>query len=59
MSSVLKESMADEFKAVCEREGDPDLINKIADEREVNTVEELMAWLEKVNHPAMVMDPMF
>ena len=59
MSSVLKESMADEFKAVCEREGDPDLLNKIADEREVNTVEDLMAWLEKVNHPAMVMDPMF
>jgi acetyl-CoA synthase len=59
MSSVLKESMADEFKAVCEREGDPDLLDKIADEREVNTVEDLMAWLEKVNHPAMVMDPMF
>ena len=59
MSSVLKESMADEFKAVCEREGDPDLLDKIADEREVNTVEDLMAWLEKTNHPAMVMDPMF
>ena len=51
--------MADEFRAVCEREGDSDLLDKIADEREINTVEDLMAWLEKVNHPAMVMDPMF
>jgi len=59
MSSVLKETMADEFKAVCEREGDPDLLDKIADERQVNTVEDLLAWLESHNHPAMVMDPMF
>jgi len=59
MSSVLKETMADEFKVVCEREGDPDLLDKIADEREVNTVEDLLAWLEAHNHPAMVMDPMF
>jgi len=59
MSSVLKETMADEFRAVCEREGDLDLLDKIADEREVNTVEDLLAWLEAHNHPAMVMDPMF
>ncbi len=59
MSSVLKESMADEFAAVAIREGDPDLINKIADERNVNTVEELLAWLEQHNHPALIMDPIF
>ncbi len=59
MSSVLKESMSDEFRAVCEREGDPELLEKIADERNVNTVEDLLAWLEAHNHPAMVMDPMF
>jgi len=59
MSSVLKETMADEFKAVCEREGDPDFLDKIPDEREVNTVEDLLAWLEAHNHPAMAMDPMF
>jgi acetyl-CoA synthase len=59
MSSVLKESMADEFRAVCEREGDPELLDKIADERNINTVEDLLAWLEAHNHPAMVMDPMF
>ena len=59
MSSVLKETMADELRAVCEREGDPDLIDKIADERIATTVEELLAYLEERNHPALVMDPMF
>ena len=59
MSSVLKETMADELKAVAMREGDPDLIEKIADERNVTTVDELLAWLEEHNHPALVMDPMF
>jgi len=59
MSSILKESMADEFAAVAEREGDPDLINRIADERAATTVEELLAYLEEHNHPALVMDPMF
>jgi acetyl-CoA synthase len=59
MSSVLKESMAEEFKAVALREGDPDLIEKIADERNVTSVDELMAWLEAHNHPAMAMEPMF
>ena len=59
MSSVLKESMADELKAVAIREGDPDLIDKIADERHVTTVDELVAWLEEHNHPALVMAPIF
>jgi CO dehydrogenase/acetyl-CoA synthase beta subunit len=51
--------MAEEFKAVAIHEGDPDLIDRIADERHVTTVEELLAWLEEHNHPALVMDPMF
>jgi len=59
MSSVLKESMSEELKAVAAREGDPDIIEKIADERGVNTVEDLLAWLEEHNHPSLVMDPMF
>ena len=59
MSSVLKQTMADEMAAVAAREGDPDLIEKIADERSVTTVDELLAWLEEHDHPAMVMDPMF
>jgi acetyl-CoA synthase len=59
MSSFLKNSMADELKAVIEREGDPDLLERIADEREVTSVDELLAWLEAHNHPALVMDPIF
>jgi acetyl-CoA synthase len=59
MSSFLKDSMPEEFKAVAEREGDPDLIDKIADETVCTDVEELLAHLEKVGHPALMMDPMF
>ncbi|MFQ5886061.1 MAG: CO dehydrogenase/CO-methylating acetyl-CoA synthase complex subunit beta, partial [Anaerolineae bacterium] len=57
MSSFLKESMAEELKAVAEREGDSDLIDRIADERYVTTVEELLPWLEEHNHPALKMPP--
>jgi acetyl-CoA synthase len=59
MSSALKEAMADELAAVAEREDDPELINRIADERNASTVDELLAWMEEHNHPALVMDPIF
>jgi acetyl-CoA synthase len=59
MSSCLKEMMAEEFKEVAEREGDPDLIERIADERHVTTVDELLPWLTEHEHPALTMDPMF
>jgi acetyl-CoA synthase len=59
MSSFLKESMADELLAVAAREGDPDLIDRIADERSVQNVDDLMAWMEEHNHPALLMDMIF
>ena len=59
MSSFLKETMAEELKAVAEREGDPDLIDKIADERATTTVEELLPFLEEKSHPAPTMPPLF
>lgn len=59
MSRVLKDSMDAELQAVCEREGDAELLVRIADERNVTTVDELLAWMEEHNHPALVMDPMF
>ncbi len=59
MSSVLKETMADELRAVAAREGDPDMIEKIADERSVTSVEELIAWMEEHSHQALVMESMF
>ena len=58
MSSVLKEAMAEELAAVAERVGVPDLIDRIADERSVTTVEELLPWLEAHHHPVMEMEPM-
>jgi acetyl-CoA synthase len=57
MSSILKESMKEELEEVCQREGDPDLLDKIADERSVTTVEELLPFLEETGHPALTMDP--
>jgi len=59
MSSFLKKTMAEELKAVAIREGDPDLIDKIADETICTDVDGLLPWLEKVGHPALTMDPMF
>jgi acetyl-CoA synthase len=59
MSSFLKQSMAEEFKAVAEREGDPDLISKIADETVCTDVEGVLAYMEQTGHPALTMDPMF
>jgi acetyl-CoA synthase len=59
MSSILKEMMAEEFKVVAAREGDPDLLDKIADERHVTTVDELLTWLAEHEHPALTMEPMF
>ena len=59
MSSILKETMADELAVVVSRLGEPDLIEQIADERQVTSVDDLMAWLEAHNHPALIMDPMF
>ena len=59
MSSVLKQTMAAEFQAVSEREGDPDLIARIADETICTDVDGLLAHLESTGHPALMMDPMF
>jgi len=55
----LKETMKEDLRAVCAREGDPDLLDKIADERSVTTVEELLPFLEEHEHPALAMDPIF
>ena len=55
MSSVLKEQMAEQLKKVAEREGDPELIDKICDERAATDVEGLVAFITEKNHPALTM----
>jgi acetyl-CoA synthase len=59
MSSILKEQMADQLKEVAEREGDPDLIDKIADETICTDVEGLLEHLQKKEHPALTLPAMF
>jgi acetyl-CoA synthase len=58
MSSFLKDSMVEELATVAEREGVPDLIDRIADERHATTVDELVAWLKEKNHPVLEMGVM-
>ncbi len=58
MSQNLKESMEAELKEACARIGEPDLLNKIADGRVATTVEQLLAYLEQVGHPALTMEPL-
>jgi acetyl-CoA synthase len=58
MSSFLKDTMAQELQQVAERVGEPDLIDRIADERDVTTAEDLVEWIEEKDHPVLEMGPM-
>jgi acetyl-CoA synthase len=55
MPKELKELLGDKLKKRCIELGDPDLVNKIADESAATTSEELLAFLEKAGHPALQM----
>ncbi len=58
MSKELKEALGEKLKRRAEEEGVPDLIDKIADENDAITAEELVKYLEKVNHPVLGMPPL-
>ncbi|MCX6013681.1 MAG: CO dehydrogenase/CO-methylating acetyl-CoA synthase complex subunit beta, partial [Chloroflexi bacterium] len=58
LSNNLKEEFKDDLKTVCEKAGDPYLIDKIADGTIATTSEQLMAFLEEKGHPALTMDPL-
>jgi acetyl-CoA synthase len=58
MSSILKDQMAEQLNEAAKRDGDPDLIDKIADERICTDVEGLLKYLAEKNHPAPSMPPM-
>ncbi|MDD5595543.1 MAG: acetyl-CoA decarbonylase/synthase complex subunit alpha/beta, partial [Candidatus Omnitrophica bacterium] len=51
MPKELKELLADKLKQRCQEIGEPNLIEKIADESVASTSEELLAFLEKAHHP--------
>ena len=56
MPKELKEALSDKLKKRCEELGDPDFINKIADETVAADMETLLPHLEKVGHPALTME---
>ncbi len=59
MSSILKQQLGDQLQKVAEREGDPELLDKICDERIATDVEGLVAYVTEKNHPALTMPPLF
>jgi len=56
LSKNIKEEFAEELKAACERDGVPDLVDKIADGTTATTVDELLPFLEQKGHPAPAME---
>jgi acetyl-CoA synthase len=55
MSKNLKTEMADQLKEVAVREGDPDLVDKIADGSICVEVDQLVQYLTEKEHPALSM----
>jgi acetyl-CoA synthase len=58
MPKELKEILGDRLNRCARDLGKPDLVEKIADESVATTQEELMSFLQKVNHPALSMEPL-
>ncbi|MBU1148387.1 MAG: CO dehydrogenase/CO-methylating acetyl-CoA synthase complex subunit beta [Candidatus Omnitrophica bacterium] len=56
MPKELKDALSDKLKKRCEELGDPDFINKIADETVTTDMETLLPHLEKVGHPVLTME---
>ncbi|MFH1338234.1 MAG: acetyl-CoA decarbonylase/synthase complex subunit alpha/beta [Candidatus Omnitrophota bacterium] len=55
MPKELKESLGGKLKQSCQESGYPDLPDKIADETQSTTSEQLLEFLSKVGHPALSM----
>ncbi len=58
MPKELKELLGDKFKKRAQELGEPDLLDKIADETNATTAEELLNYLNKSGHPALTMPPL-
>jgi len=57
MPKSLKEEIGERFKARAAELGEPDLLDKIADETVGITEEEILPFLQEKGHPAVTMDP--
>ncbi|UCF08156.1 MAG: CO dehydrogenase/CO-methylating acetyl-CoA synthase complex subunit beta [Thermoplasmata archaeon] len=58
MPKELKEAMAEQLKKRAEELGTNDFYEKIATEENATTPEDLMAFCQKVDHPALKMQPL-
>jgi len=58
MPKELKELMREQLQKRAEEIGEPDFVEKIADETIATTEEEVMEYMQKVNHPALTMEPL-
>ena len=58
MPQDLKEDIRERFQAEAERQGVPDLLDKIATETDAQTEEEVVEHLAKVGHPVLEMEMM-
>jgi len=58
MPKQLKEEISERLVKRLEEIGKADLLNKIATEEDATTSEELLEFLQKVGHPALIMEPM-
>jgi acetyl-CoA synthase len=58
MPKELKEVLEEDLRACCEREGMPDLFDKIADETVAIDPNEIRAHMELCGHPALEMEDM-
>jgi acetyl-CoA synthase len=61
MPTMLKEEIKDSFVKRADEEdlGGGEFLDKIADETNATTEEEVLEFVTKVNHPALSLDPMF
>ncbi|MBI2854411.1 MAG: CO dehydrogenase/CO-methylating acetyl-CoA synthase complex subunit beta [Chloroflexi bacterium] len=58
LSKNLKEELGEELKAAAEAAGVPDLLDRIADGTSATTPDELVAFLQQKQHPALEMPPL-
>jgi acetyl-CoA synthase len=59
MPKALKEELGEMLVKTAESLGLEDFLNKIADETVATTEEEVLTHMQKVNHPALTLAPMF
>lgn len=59
MPKELKEAMRSSLEPRMAEMGDPDFLDKIADESVGDTEDAVLEFLAGVNHPALTMDPLF